>query len=66
MKIPNLGIIILEGEDSQLNIPENIFNKIIEENFTNLKKGMPIKIYEAFRKRSILIQEIKLLNYIVY
>jgi len=27
-----------EGEDSQYNGPENIFNKIIEENFPNLKR----------------------------
>jgi hypothetical protein len=27
----------------------NIFNKIIEENFTNLKKEMPMNIQEAYR-----------------
>jgi hypothetical protein len=36
---PNLRIIgIEEGKDSQLKGPVNIFNKIIEENFPNLKK----------------------------
>ena len=29
--------------------PANIFNKIIEENFPNLKKEMPINIQEAYR-----------------
>jgi len=39
MKRPNLRIIgIEESEDSQLKGPANIFNKIIEENFPNLKK----------------------------
>ncbi|MBX8814514.1 hypothetical protein HBA91_17990 [Ochrobactrum sp. MR34] len=35
---------IEEREDSQLKGPRNIFNKIIEENFPNLKKEMPISI----------------------
>jgi hypothetical protein len=39
MKKPNLRIIgIEENEDSQLKGHENIFNKINEENFPNLKK----------------------------
>ena len=33
-----------ESEDSQLKGPINIFNKIIEENFPNLKKEMPMNI----------------------
>jgi uncharacterized coiled-coil protein SlyX len=45
MRRPNLRIIgIEESEDSQLKGPVNIFNKIIEENFPNLKKEMPINI----------------------
>ena len=41
MKRPNLRIIgIEEGEDSLFKSPENIFNKIIEENSPNLKKEM--------------------------
>jgi len=45
MKRSNLRIIgIEESEDSQLKGPVNIFNKIIEENFPNLKKEMPISI----------------------
>jgi hypothetical protein len=36
MKISNLRITgIEESEESQLKVPENIFNKIIEENFPN-------------------------------
>jgi hypothetical protein len=50
MKRPNLRIIgIEENEDSQLKRPENVFNKIIEENLPNLKKKMDIKIQEAYR-----------------
>jgi hypothetical protein len=50
MRRPNLRIIgIEESEDSQLKGPVNIFNKIIEENFPNLKKEMPMNIQEAYR-----------------
>jgi hypothetical protein len=42
---PNLRIIgVDENEDFQLERPANIFNKIIEENFPNLKKEMPMNI----------------------
>jgi len=45
MRRSNLRIIgIEESEDSQLKGPVNIFNKIIEENVSNLKKEMPINI----------------------
>jgi hypothetical protein len=44
MRRPNLRIIgIKESEDPQLNVPVNIFNKIIEENFPNLKKEISHK-----------------------
>ena len=33
----------------QLKGPANIFNKIIEENFPNLKKEMPMNMQEAYR-----------------
>ena len=33
----------------QLKGSANIFNKIIEENFSNLKKEMPMNIQEAYR-----------------
>ena len=50
MKRLNLRIIgIEENEDSQLKRPANIFNKIIEENFPNVKKEMPMNIKEAYR-----------------
>jgi hypothetical protein len=43
LKRPNLRITgIEEGGDSHFKGPENIFNKIIEENFPNLKKEMGI------------------------
>lgn len=48
MKRPNLRIIGIE-ENSQLRDPENIFNKIIEENLPKLKKEMSISIQEAHR-----------------
>jgi hypothetical protein len=42
MRRQNLKIIgIEEEEDFQLQRPVNIFNKIIEENYPNLKKEMP-------------------------
>jgi chromosome segregation ATPase len=45
MRRPNLLIIgVDENEDFQLKGPANIFNKIIEENFPNLKKEMPMNI----------------------
>jgi chromosome segregation ATPase len=45
MRRPNLHIIgVNENEDFQLKGPANIFNKIIEENFPNLKKEMPMNI----------------------
>jgi hypothetical protein len=52
MKRPNLRIIwIEEKEDSQLKGNGNVFNKIIEENFLNLKKEMDIKIQEVYRTK---------------
>ena len=50
MKRPNLRIAgIKENENSRLKGPENIFNKIIEENFPNLKKEIAINIQKAYR-----------------
>ena len=41
-KRPNLRIIgIEEGEEAQLKGAKNIFNKIIEENFPNLRRTWP-------------------------
>jgi len=47
MRRSNLRIIgIEESEDSQLKGPVNIFNEIIEGNFPNLKKEIPMNIQE--------------------
>ena len=57
VKRPNLRIIGVEEEDLQLKGPENIFTKINEENFPNLKKDIPMKVQEAYRTPSRLDQE---------
>jgi len=45
MRKPNLKIVGREeSKDSQLKGTVNMFNKIIEENFPNLKEDMPINI----------------------
>ena len=50
MRRPNLRIIGLdENEDVQIKWTATIFNKIIEENFPNLKKEMLMNIQEASR-----------------
>ena len=48
MKRQNLGIIGIE-EEVQLKITENIFIKIIEENFPSPMKYIPMKVQEAYR-----------------
>jgi hypothetical protein len=55
---PKLQIIgIEESEDSQLKGPVNIFNKLIEENFPDLKREMPMNIQEAYRTSNRLDQK---------
>jgi hypothetical protein len=50
IKRPNLRITRIEkNKESQLKGSENIFNKIIEENFPNLKKEIAIKVQEVYR-----------------
>ena len=50
MRRPKIRIIGLdENEDFQLKGPANIFNKIIDENFPNLKKKMHMNTQEAYR-----------------
>jgi hypothetical protein len=57
MRRPNLRTIGIDAnEDFQLKGPVNIFNKIIEENFPNLKKEMPMNIPEAYRTPNRLDQ----------
>jgi hypothetical protein len=46
---PSLRIIIIQREDSQLKRPENLFNKIINENYPNLKKEISINVQESYR-----------------
>ena len=58
IKGPNLRIIrVEEGEELQIKGPENIFNKIIEENFPNLKNYMPMKVQEVYRTPNRLDQK---------
>jgi recombinational DNA repair protein RecR len=58
MRRPNLWIIgVNENEDIQLIGSANIFNKIIEENFPNLKKEMPMNIQNAYRTPNRLDQK---------
>jgi hypothetical protein len=50
MRRPNIRVVdVEESKDSQLKGPVNIFNKIIEENFPNVKKEIPVNIQEASR-----------------
>jgi hypothetical protein len=59
MRRPNLMIKgIDKNEDFQLKEPVNILNKIIEENFPNLTKEMPMIIQEACRTPNRLNQRI--------
>lgn len=62
LKRSNLRIIgIEEGEEIQVKVTENIFNIIIEENPSNLKKEMPIKVQETYRTANVLGQKINFL-----
>ena len=63
---PNLRIIgVEESEDSQLKEPVNIFNKIIEENFPNLKREMPMNTQEAYRTTNRLDQKRNFYHHII-
>jgi hypothetical protein len=58
MRRPHLWIIgINENEDFQLRGPVNTSNKIIEENFPNLKKEMPMNMQKACRAPNRLDQK---------
>ena len=58
MRRSNLQIIgVDENEHIQLKGPANIFKKIIEENFPNLKKEMPMNIQEAYKPPNRLDQK---------
>jgi hypothetical protein len=56
IKRPNLRFMGIEGEEVQAKGIDNIFNKIITENFLNLEKLMPIKVQEASRTPNRLDQ----------
>ena len=56
---------IEESQGSQLKAKLNIFIKIIEESFPNLKKEMPINIQEAYRKPNRLDQKRKSSHHII-
>ena len=50
MRRPNVRITgVDENKDFQLKAQANIFNKIIEENFPNLKKELPMNVQEVYR-----------------
>ena len=58
MRRPNLRIILIEeSKHSQLKGSVNIFKKIIEETFPNLKKEMTMNIQEAYRTPNRLDQK---------
>ena len=53
MKRPNLRIIGIDENEELV----NVLNKIIGENFPNLKKEMPMNIQEAYRMPNRLDQK---------
>jgi hypothetical protein len=57
MRRPNLRIMGTEEEEEvQIKVISNIFNKIITENFPNLKKVLPVQAQEASRTQNKLDQ----------
>jgi hypothetical protein len=56
-KRPNLRIVGIEGEEVQAKGIHNIFNKIITENFTNLRKPLHIQVQESSRTPNRLDQK---------
>jgi archaeosine-15-forming tRNA-guanine transglycosylase len=44
IKKPNLRIVVIEEDEVQAKGMQNIFNKMITENFTNLEKTMPLQV----------------------
>jgi hypothetical protein len=60
MRRPNLWLIDIEkSKNSKFKGSVNIFNKIIEENFPNLKKEVYMNIQEAYRTPNRLHQKRK-------
>ena len=57
LRRPKFRIIgIDESKDLQIKGPANIFSKIMEENYPNLKREMPMNIQEAYRTPNRLDQ----------
>ena len=56
---------IEQNKDVQLKGPENVFNKIIEENFPNIKREKAIKVQEAYRTPNKWDQRRKSSNHII-
>ena len=56
---------IEESKDSKLKGPVNIFKKIIEESFPNLKKEMPMDIQDDYRTPNSLDQKINSFRHII-
>ena len=66
MRRPNLWILeVDENEYFQLKGPANIFNKIIEVNFPNLKKEMLMNIQKAYRTPNRLDKKRKSSRHII-
>jgi hypothetical protein len=65
MKRPNLRMIGIEEEDPQIKGPEKTFNKIIEENFPNLKEEMAINVQEAYKTANRLGYKTKSSSHII-
>jgi hypothetical protein len=66
MRRPKLKIIgIDENEVLQLKRPENIFNKIIEESYPNLKKEMHMNSQETYRTPNRLDKKINSSRHII-
>jgi hypothetical protein len=58
MRRPNLGVIgVDENEDFSTQRASKYLQKIIEENFPNLKNDMPMNIQEAYRTPNRLYQK---------
>jgi hypothetical protein len=49
--------IVEEGEETQIRSKEDIFNKMIDEKFSSLKKEVLIKLQEAYRTPNRLSQK---------
>ena len=66
LRRPNLWIMgIEESEDSQIKGPVNIFNKITEENFPNLKKEIPMNKQEAYRSPNRVGQKRNISHFLI-